>query len=229
MAHAFGYLIFALALMPVAFPAAAPRAEPISVRFTVFSAHPVEGLGYRSANGATLPLTFFPAARSTRSSYAGPAPIKFIDLASGAVVAEAEIPAAIPEPLLLFIALPALNARGLRYQVAVIDDSAAKLAPGHFAIVNLSGLNLTGTLDKTPLTLDRGLNLPLAFAPGASLRLYAMSRGTRVQSYADTLKTARGARLLLFLFPPARLGAVEVVSRALSDEPRPAGPGSVAK
>jgi len=222
-------LILALAFTPASSPAAAPRAELVSVRFTVFSAHPVEGLGYRSATGATLPLKFFPAARSARSLYAGLSPIRFIDTASGAVVAEAEVPAAIREPLLLFTALPAPDANGLRYQVAVIDDSTAKLAPGHVAIVNLSGLKLSGTLDQTALTLDAGLNAPLPFAFGASLRLYAMSRGTRVQSYADTLKTSRTARLLIFLFPPARKGAIEVPSRALSDEPQPGGPGPVSK
>ncbi|MBC7366141.1 MAG: hypothetical protein H7343_04900 [Undibacterium sp.] len=228
MAHAFRYLIIvlALALASAALSAAVPRSEPISVRFTVFSAHPIDGLGYRSATGATLPLKFFPASRSARSAYNGPSPLNFVDAASGAVVAEAEVPAAIREPLLLFTTLPAPDARGLRYQVAVIDDSVTKLPPGHLAVVNLSGLKLTGTMDKTTLTLDAGLNAPVPFAAGASLRLYAMSRGTRVQSFSDTLKTARSARLLILLLPPARKGALEVQSRALSDEPQPAVPVS---
>ena len=219
MAHQVRYLILLGALLLVTPFALAQRPGQISVRFTVFSARPIEGLAYVSTTGAKLPLKFNPAARSTRHTYTGTSPLKFIDTATGAVVAEATVPADVREPLLLFIAQPADNSRGLRYQVAVMDDSIAKLGAGHLAILNLSGLKLAGTLDKVDLTVDEGLNAPVPFARSAKLTLFASVRGMRVQSYADVIKPPKSSRLLLILFPPARPGALEVQSRALVDEP----------
>ncbi len=219
MAHQVRYLILLGALLLVTPFVLAQRPGQISVRFTVFSARPIEGLAYVSTTGAKLPLKFNPTARSTRHTYNGALPLKFVDIATGAVVAEATVPSDVREPLLLFMALPTDSARGLRYQVAVMDDSAAKLGPGHLAILNLSGLKLTGTLDKVSLTVDEGLNAPLPFARSAKLTIFASVRGTRVQSYADVIKSPKSSRLLLILFPPTRPGALEVQSRALVDEP----------
>lgn len=230
MAHQIRYLILVGALLLAAPFAAAQRPDQISIRFTVFSLRPIEGLGYLSTTGAKLPLKFNPASRSTRHTYTGASLLKFVDIATNAVVAEATVPPEIREPLLLFIELPAANARGLRYQVAVLDDSAAKLGAGHLAILNLSGLKLTGLLDKTELTVDEGLNAPVPFIRQTKLTLYATVRGTRVQSYSDMIKPPKSSRLLLILFPPARKGALEVQTRALADEPSaPPPPGMPAK
>ena len=180
---------------------------------------------YQSTTGAKLPLKFNPTARSGRHTYNGISPVKFIDNETGVVVAEAAVPPEMREPLILFTELPVPTTRGLRYKVSVIDDSAAKLGAGHLAILNLSGLKLTGTLDRTELTVDDGLNAPVPFTRQAKLTLFTSARGTRVQSYSEVIAPPKSSRLLLILFPPTRKGALEVQSRALSDEPpKPPGP-----
>jgi hypothetical protein len=217
MAHQIRHLIALCALLFVVPWTLAQRPGQLAIRFTVFAAKPIEGLAYLSTTGAALPLNFNPFARSTRHTYNGTSPVKFVDAATKAVVAEAVVPPDIREPLFLFSELPAGQARGLRYQVAVLDDSPTKVPVGHFVILNLSGLKLTGTLDQTALTIEEGSNAPVPLAKAATLRLFASARGTRVQSYADTLKPAKAKRLLLILLPPARKGALEVQSRALVD------------
>ncbi|MCX6953009.1 MAG: hypothetical protein NTV51_12710 [Verrucomicrobia bacterium] len=224
MAHQVRHLMLLCALVLAAPFAAAQRPGQIAIRFTVFSARPIDGLAYASATGAAQPLQFKPAARSPRYTYTGVSPLKFTDTASGAVVAEATVPPEIREPLLLFIELPAPKPGGLRYQIAVIDDSAAKLGAGHLAILNLSGLKLTGLLDKTELTIDAGLNAPVPFTRSAKLTLFTTARGVKVQSYADVIKPPKTSRLLLILFPPARKGALEVQTRALADDPNAPAP-----
>jgi hypothetical protein len=219
MAHQIRYLVVAVAVWCASATVWAQRPGQISVRFTVYAPRPIDGLSYLSTTGAKLPLKFNPASRSTRHTYNGTSPLKFVETETGTVVAEAAVPPEMREPLLLFTELPAPGPRGLRYQVAVIDDSATKLGAGHLAILNLSGLKLTGTLDKTELTVDEGLNAPVPFARQARLTLFASARGTRVQSFSDTINPPKSSRLLLILFPPARKGALEVQSRALADEP----------
>ena len=219
MAHQVRHLILVGALLLAGPFALGQIPGQISVRFTVFSARPIEGLGYISTTGTTLPLRFNPVSRSTRHTYSGPPPLRFVNIATGAVVAEAAVPPEIREPLLLFTALSAAGPRGLRYQVAVIDDSATRLGAGHLAILNLSGLKLAGTLGQTELTVGEGLNQPVPFTRSAKLTLYALTRGTRVQSYSELITPPKTSRLLLILLPPARKGALEVQSRALVDEP----------
>ena len=226
MAHQVRYLrptgLVGLLLCALLWGAPFGRAQapaPISIRFTVFSPQPIDGVAYAPAKGAPVPVAFNATTRSPRYTYTGPSPLKFVEAATGTIVAEATVPPEIREPLLLFSELPAPGARGLRYQIAVIDDSAAKLGSGRLAILNLSGLKFTGTLDKTELTVDTGLNPSVPFTKSARLTLFTTARGNRVQSYSDIIKPPKTARLLLILFPPARKGALEVQSRALVEEP----------
>ena len=154
-------LIFA-AVFLCAFEARAQPAPPPPVRFTVFAAKPIAGLTFTPrANAEPQQLPFYPTARSARAEYRGAMPLRFTDSASGAVVAEATIPAGMRDVLLLFTPLaaaPAAGGTGLRYQVAVLDDSAARHAAGGLAIINLSGLALSGTVNEENVTLQPGLN-----------------------------------------------------------------------
>lgn len=221
MAHQVRYLIALCAALLVAPWALAQRPGQIAVRFAVFAQRPVEGLTYLPGMGPAVPLKFNPATRSPRYNYLGAPIVKFTDATTGAVVAEAAIPEDMREPLLLFLDPPAPNPRNLRYQIAVLDDSTAKLGVGKLAILNLSGLKLTGTLDKTDLKVESGLNAPVPFAKAARLTFFTTARGTRVQSYSDMIRPAKTSRLLVILFPPARKGALEIQVRTLAEEPPP--------
>ena len=200
------------------------------VRFTVFAAKPIADLAFAPRpNAAPEKLVFQPTARSARHEYRGPMPLRFIDHTSGAVVAEADIPASMRDALLLFIPIqPATStsaAKGstasLRYQVAVLDDAATRHGPGGLAILNLSGLTLNGTVNNERVTLKPGLNPTLNVGRTAKTTLTSVFKNRTYQAYAGTTALKANERALLILFPPYYQGSLEVQSRLLIDQPPP--------
>jgi hypothetical protein len=217
------HLRVVLAAFMVAFAVAAsaqtPKPPELSLRFSVFSAKPIEGLTYvPRANAAPAKLVFYPTARSPRGEYRGANPIRFLD-ASGAVVAEATVPPEIHDALLLVSAIEPAPASGLKYRVAVLDDGAAQHTAGGLAVVNLSGLALSGTIDGKPATLKDGLNPTLSVGRTAKIALHTTLKGRTYQAYAENLTLKKNERALLILFPPFYKGSLEVQSRMLVDEP----------
>jgi hypothetical protein len=199
------------------------RAQPptAAVRFTVFSAKPITDVAYiPRAKAEPVKLVFHPTARSPRYDYRGAMPLQFVDANSGAIVAQASIPAEMRDALLLFTPVAGTPKPGaLRYQIAVLDDGTARQGPGGLAIINLSGLALTGTVGSANVTLAAGLNPTLPINRSAKIMLRTTSKNRTYQSYADTLELARNQRALLILFPPFYQGSLEVQSRLLIDQP----------
>ncbi len=228
MAHPIGHLrrvicfaLLSLAAVRLTWGQNAPASGP-SVRFTVFSAKPITELTYVSRiGGPPQKVVFQPTARSARYEYRGPMPIRFVDATEGVAVAEAVIPAGMNNALLLFSPLEKAQG-GIRYQVAVLDDSAARQGPGGLAIINLSGLALEGTVNEHPITLKAGLNPPVAVTRAAIVTLTTVFKNRTYQSYTGNVTLGRNERALMILFPPFRPGALEVQSRVLLDQP----PGS---
>lgn len=206
--------------------AAAEAAAPLAVRFTVFAAQPVRDVAFvPRIQAAPQKLAFQPTARSVRYEYRGASPLRFVDASTGEVVAEAAIPPTIREAFLLFTPLEAKNAAGrtLRYQIAVLDDGAARHAAGGLAIINLSGLTLSGTVGAEKVTLKAGLNPTLPIGRSAAVTLTTAFKGRTYRSYEKTVTLARHERALLLLFPPFNPGSLEVQSRLLLDQPTGAG------
>ncbi len=198
-----------------------------SVRFTVFSSRPVTDVAYLPrANATPQALKFQPTARSTRYEYRGAMPLRFVDPETREVVAEAAIPAGLHDALLLFSPLEPGAAGGgkLRYQIAVLDDGAARHGAGGLAIINLSGLALSGTVNNQAVTLKPGLNPTQLINRSATITLTTVFKQRTYQSYSGTATLGRNERALLILFPPFYKGALEVQSRLLLDSP----PGSAA-
>ncbi len=220
MAHALRYLI-AILLVGCASAVRAQSAPPEQrVRFTVFSTRATSGLAYTPKPGAApVPLVFYPTARSPRYDYRGPSPLRFIDSKTNAVVAEAAMPPEITDALLLLVPIEPAPATGLRYQVYVLDDAAARQAPGSLAIINFSGLVLSGTIDGKSATLQPGLNAAQTVGRSASLTLRTTSKARSYQAYSGTVELAKSERALLLLLPPFYKGSLEVQSRLLIDTP----------
>ena len=193
---------------------------PQPVRFTVFSARPIADISFvPRPNAALQKLVFYPTARSPRYEYRGAAPIRFTEAASGRVVAEASIPPEVRDALLLFVPIEPAPASGLRYQISVLDDGAARHGPGGLAIINLSGLALSGTVGPHAVILKAGLNPTLAIGNSAKIVLRTAFKNRTYQSYADAVEMDRSQRAVLILFPPYYRGSLEVQSRMLLDEP----------
>ena len=216
MANTIRHLIFLLLLVSGAF--AQPPQQ--TVRFAVFSAKPIDGLVFSPRPGAEAEkIAFHPTTRSPRYGYRGSMPLQFVATMTGRVVAEATIPPDIHEALLLFTPLAAVTVDGLRYRIAVLDDSAVRHGPGGLAIINFSGLELGGTIGREAVTLKPGLNPTASVGRSTKISLRATFKGRSYQSYADTLQLGRDERALLILFPPFYPGSLEVQSRLLLDEP----------
>lgn len=193
-------------------------AQTPTIRFTVFSPQRVSDVVFAPRPGAEpQPLQFHASGRSPRYEYRGALPLKFAAAGTGAVVAEAAIPPNITDALLLF--LPSADSGGRRFQIAVLDDAAARHGPGGLAIVNLSGLALGGTVNKESIALQPGLNPTLAIGSAAKITLHASVKGKTFRAYADTVQLGRNQRALLVLFPPAYRGSHEVQARLLIDQP----------
>ncbi len=221
MAHALRYLTsLGLLLAVVVLGASAQTTAPV-LRFTVFSAKPIEGLSYVPRAGAPAQkLGFSTTSRSPVYEYRGAPPLRLVD-ATGAVVAEAVVPPEMREALLLF--LPSTE-KNLRYKIAVLDDGPSARAPGGLSIINLSGFALSGTVGAENVTLQAGLNPALALGPtGGKVALVSQQKGKAYPSYTNTVKLNRGERGLLILFPPVYQGSFEVSSRLLIDAPGAGG------
>ena len=200
---------------------ACAQPAPQAVRFTVFSAKPITDAAYiPRAKAEPVKLVFHPTARSPRYDFGGAMPLQFVDANSGAIIAQATIPPEIRDALLLFTPVAGTPKPGaLRYQIAVLDDSAARQGPGGLAIVNLSGLALSGTVGNANVTLAAGLNPAIPLPRAAKVMLRTTFKNRSYQSYADTVELARNQRALLILFPPFYQGSLEVQSRLLIDQP----------
>ncbi len=247
MAHALGYLVapvsdrrgngcqraFAagrrpalpaglLGLFLVLVAATPSEAQPAlqTVRFAVFSSKPITDIAFAPRpNAAPQPVAFYPTARSPRYEYRGPMPVRFIDPTSKAVIAEATIPPEIHDALLLFSPAPGGGGSPLKFQISVLDDSAVRHGAGGLAVINLSGLVLTGTVNNTAVTLKPGLNPTLPVGRSAKIVFHTMLKNRSYQAYADTVPLAAKERALLILFPPFYQGSLEVQSRLLVDVP----------
>ena len=226
MADAFRYLTgLALALVGfvAAATAAAPAGVPQQVRFTVFSARPITDVAFVARPGlAPQKVAFYPTARSPRYEYRGTTPLRFVDPTSGVVVAEALIPLEVRDALLLFSPLTpetAKSAGTLRYHVAVLDDSAVRHQSGRLAVVNLSGLELSGIVGKEAVKLQTGLNPTVSIGRSTAITLRTSVKGRAFPAYSGTVQLAPRERALLLLFPPYTKGSVEVQARLLVDTP----------
>jgi hypothetical protein len=150
-------------------------------------------------------------------------PLRFVDATTGTTMAEANVPAGIQNALLLFSPLEVkTGAGGLRYQIAVLDDGAGRHGPGGLAIINLSGLALSGQVGQQDVTLKSGLNPTVSVGRSASIKLSTPFKQRVYQSYAGAVTLGRNERALLILFPPFNAGGLEVQSRLLVDQPPPA-------
>jgi len=156
-----------------------------------------------------------------RYEYRGTMPLRFVDPSTGAVVAEANVPVGMQNALLLFS--PLENAKGssasLRYQIAVLDDSATRHAAGGLAIINLSGLTLSGKINNQSVTLSAGLNPTIPAGRAANIKLNTVLKQRTYVAYTGNVTLGRNERALLILFPPFYAGSHEVQSRLLIDQP----------
>jgi hypothetical protein len=227
MAHPFRYLsslllgLIALTVRANAQVGGTDLAQ--AVRFTVFSARPLTDVAFVPRRGVgAQKAVFYPTARSPRYEYRGTSPLRFLDSESGAVIAEAVIPPEIRDAFLLFTPIPldsSVGGSGLRYQIAVLDDSAGRHRAGDIVIINFSGLPLGGTVGTQAVTLRPGLNPALTIGRSAKITLRTLWQNRSYQSYAHTLALARTERALLILFPPFYKGSLEVQPRVLIDTP----------
>ena len=205
--------------------APAVPAPQSAVYFTVFAAAKMPDLIYSpAAESEPVILRFYPTARSPHYEYRGPMPLVFLDSKTGAQIAAVEIPKGVSDALLLFVDDSAGSPK--RYRVYVLDDSSERREPGRLALVNFSGIALSGTANGREFVLRAGLNPGIEIGRSAMIALRTSLRGRTYQAYTGTVELASDERALLILFPPFYPGSVEVQSRLLVDKPSTSQPKS---
>lgn len=212
-------LAFACAARPLCSQVVEPEVPP--VRFTVFALRPIAGVVFTPApEEPPRELEFYPTARSPHYAFRGSMPLRFTATDTGALLAEATIPADIREALLLFAPLePAAPGGSRRYRISIVDDAVARHGPGGLSIINLSGLALTGTVNRSAVALQPGLNPTLLVRRTADIILRATFGRRSYQSHAGTIALEPNERALLILFAPFYAGSPEVQTRLLVDTP----------
>lgn len=209
-------------LVSTALAASLAEPPPREITFTVFSANPIAGLYFHPSDEAPAErLRFYPTARSPRYRYRGPPRLRFFELAPAsaaeATVADVVLPESTAHVLLLFTSVVSPGTAARKYQVVCLDDSALQRRPETFSILNLSGLELRGTIGKRAVVLEQGMNAPVRIADATTVDLRTPFRNRLYPAFAETLELNAGERGLLILFPPFRAGSLEVQSRLLQD------------
>ena len=211
-------VVAAFALFAFSCPAnaQAPRPGELAGRFTVFSARPITDISFTPRTAAPKQkLVFYPTARSPRYDYRSAMPLRFYDETTGSVVAEAVIPLEMKDALLLFSPIEPAPVSGLRYRIAVLDETGLRSGPSGLTMINLSGLALTGTVGKDTVALEAGLNPTIALAAATKVVLRTSSKGRSIKSYEDTVLLKKNERALLLILPPFYKGSFEVQTRLL--------------
>lgn len=201
------------------------QAEPppgLQLRFTVFAPSQLTGLAYVAESTPIqkiVSMVFYPTARSPVYEYRGTTPLQFVDLKSQAVVAIAEIPLEMHQPLLIFFPKASSPGSSLRYEVYVHDDAQIQQTAGGLAILNFSGMEITGKIGRQVVELQRGFSGPYQIGKSARVSFRTHFDNVAYQAYADTIRLGPDGRALLVLLPPFYKGSYEVQSRVLLDEP----------
>ena len=200
--------------------AGSPSGPERTVSFTVFCSEPTPTLAYIPyPDAATVPLAFYPTARSPQYSYGGPVPLQLFEMTTGRVVAEINFPAEVRTALLILTPDKTRPGETSRYQVRVVDDGTLTHAPGELLVLNISGLTLSGTINRRSVALQDGINAPIGVGESATINLRTRFKDRSYQAYADTIPLGPSGRALLLLLPPYHRGSLEVQSRVLVDSP----------
>lgn len=222
MARPYRYLTAMVFWLLIGVATLAQPAVPLErqLDFTVFSAQPIDDLTYLPRPDATpVPLVFYPTARSLRYSYSGPATLRFYHARTGAIAVEIDVPPEIRTALLILSARGHATDAALHYEATVVNDDALSHAPGSLLILNFSGLTLSGSINRQPMTLLNGINAPIRVGRDAAINLRTPFKARTYQAYAETIALEESGRALLLLLPPYRQGSLEVQSRVLVDSP----------
>ncbi len=198
-----------------------PDSRPVA--FTVFSTEPLSQLCYIAKPGtAPVRLQFYPTARSRQYLYKGTDKMPLFAADTGALMAVVTLPPGIRQALLILMPENAAGTGSGRLRVLILDDSKPRQTPGTLRILNLSGLELSGTLNRRPITLPDGIDELVRVGDTAEINLRTPFHGRSYQAYVETLPAGLSGRTLLLLLPPYRSGSLEVQSRYLPETPVPA-------
>lgn len=243
MAHTFRHLIASLFVACSVVYAQAetpvPPVRQVTLQFGASAQLAPVGVGYMPATGKPLTsVDFYDVARSIPQRYTGDAIVKFYDMATvkddavPEVVASCEVPEGLRNVLFLFIT-KAKPVGGIKYDVAVIDDSETKVPYGSFAIINLSGKEYAASYGAEPIMIRPGISGSYSSARKTSLQL-AVARG---QEWANAgrheFQLSGSTRGWVIIYPPARATSFYPAVKSLIDmkipEPVPGQTSSIAR
>ena len=112
--------------------------------------------------------------------------------------------------LLILVPDNAARPGAIQYRVLILDDTAQRNKAGTLRILNLSGLELSGTINRGSVTLQDGADEFIRVGDSAVVNLQTPFHGRFYQAYAETLPIDHPGGAVLLLLPPYRRGSLEV-------------------
>jgi hypothetical protein len=186
------------------------------VRFRVFSLRPMGNLVFRSEPEMhVLPLEFHPTARSPEYRAAAGQRVSFLDAATGIELAAVTLPTETTQVLLVFVPKGSGANSPAECKVFVVDEAPDAAPAGRLAILNLSGLELHGVLNRRRLEVGRGWQDAGPAHGVVRLELQSTLAARDYRAYSERLEVTGNERPLLVLFPPFYPGSLEVQGRLL--------------
>ncbi len=174
-----------------------------------------------------IPLRFYTVTRSPYYQYLGSDPIIFyryeIDPLDSVKkikkqVGSIAVPPTMKSPLFVFIRNAESGKNYSEFKINVFDDSALNLPNNSMVVYNLSGHLLEGLMGPEKVKLKIGPSLPLSVRNKLPVTLWYKINGKMVPGFNLPLNFERSHRYLLFFFPPALDGAIELQYRLLDEE-----------
>lgn len=199
---------------------------PRSFTFRVFGQPaPARPVYFQPRPGQVEALNFRSYQRSAAYAYKGPSEMAFAratPVANGGIAYEpfARVLVApdVREPLLVFLPAPDDSTTP---DVLVLDDDAARSPAGHVTVVNRSGFDLRGLIDKRATPLAGGTEIRFATSGATTIQFAVEHQGKLLPAFDQKLSLDQTERTILLLLPPVRSSSPVVRWILLTDEVAP--------
>ncbi len=234
------YLILLYSSLVLFFYASGQDDGPITHNYTfsVYAFKKIQGLYYDTYSvdslsqreclkTVSIPLRFYTVSRSPSYHYRGPNPIVFYrwetdlsDPTNKMKIPVGSVSLSYVNRNLLFIFLPGVDSQieNPKFNIQTFNDSSSHLPMNKLIVYNLSGRLLEGYIGGESVSIGTGPTAPFSARNSLPVTLWYKINGNVVPGFNLSLTLKRNHRYLIFFFPPAIKGAIELQYRILDEE-----------
>jgi len=179
------------------------------------------------------PVFFNRYRRSGSVSYTGTSPLVFFKMekAPDPEIPPRRIPVAVfnitestprSDLLLLMRPNPSTEPNQPEFLVSEMDDSREAFPQNSVIYINLTSLDLVGTVNKKRADFPRGVSQPFSLTPTLNTAILYDNEQDIHFLFENSFEFQKDSRVLLVLQPPKRRGSLRIRCRHIVDSSRPA-------